>query len=128
MPRLKRSKLHTLGGTSNSLARSIGRPASAIILLTTEIANALQAIPKPPSPATQSEAFPLVPSLEVAYVWHSSKFTREVLNGLLRVGFRTTSNNLGQGHRYRLCPLHRALPPVVSVRRSSGQHLKQVIT
>jgi DNA modification methylase len=34
-----------------------------------------------------SEAFALVPSLEVAYVWHASKFTREVLDGLLRIGF-----------------------------------------
>jgi len=33
------------------------------------------------------EAFALVPSLEVAYVWHASKFTREVLDGLLRIGF-----------------------------------------
>ena len=29
----------------------------------------------------------LVPSLEAAYVWHASKFTREVLDGLLRIGF-----------------------------------------
>jgi DNA modification methylase len=29
----------------------------------------------------------LVPSLQVAYVWHASKFTREVLGGLLRIGF-----------------------------------------
>jgi hypothetical protein len=28
-----------------------------------------------------------VPSLEAAYVWHASKFTREVLDGLLRIGF-----------------------------------------
>jgi hypothetical protein len=28
-----------------------------------------------------------VPSLQVAYVWHASVFTREVLNGLLRIGF-----------------------------------------
>jgi hypothetical protein len=28
-----------------------------------------------------------VPSLQIAYVWHASKFTREVLNGLLRIGF-----------------------------------------
>ena len=28
-----------------------------------------------------------MPSLEVAYVWHASKFTREVLDGLLRIGF-----------------------------------------
>src|ERR1035438_1671138 len=37
--------------------------------------------------ADWSEAFELVPSLEVAYVWHASVFTREVLNGLLRIGF-----------------------------------------
>jgi DNA modification methylase len=33
------------------------------------------------------EAFALVPSLEVGYVWHASKFTHEVLDGLLRIGF-----------------------------------------
>jgi DNA modification methylase len=38
--------------------------------------------------ADWSEAFQLVPSLEVAYVWHASVFTREVLNGLLRIGFQ----------------------------------------
>jgi DNA modification methylase len=37
--------------------------------------------------ADWSQAFALVPSLEVAYVWHASKFTREVLDGLLRIGF-----------------------------------------
>src|SRR6266478_5854542 len=37
--------------------------------------------------ADWSEAFALVPSLEVAYIWHASKFTREVLDGLLRIGF-----------------------------------------
>jgi len=37
--------------------------------------------------ADWSAAFELVPSLEVAYVWHASKFTREVLDGLLRIGF-----------------------------------------
>jgi DNA modification methylase len=37
--------------------------------------------------ADWSEAFALVPSLEVAYCWHASKFTREVLDGLLRIGF-----------------------------------------
>jgi hypothetical protein len=36
--------------------------------------------------ADWSEAFALVPHLEVAYVWHASKFTREVLDGLLRRG------------------------------------------
>ena len=37
--------------------------------------------------ADWSDAFALVPSLEVAYVWHASRFTREVLDGLLRIGF-----------------------------------------
>jgi DNA modification methylase len=37
--------------------------------------------------ADWSDAFELVPSLQVAYVWHASVFTREVLNGLLRIGF-----------------------------------------
>ena len=34
-----------------------------------------------------SDSFALVPSLETAYVWHASKYTREVLDGLLRIGF-----------------------------------------
>jgi hypothetical protein len=38
--------------------------------------------------ADWSEAFQLVPSLQIAYVWHASKFTREVLDGLLRIGFQ----------------------------------------
>jgi DNA modification methylase len=37
--------------------------------------------------ADWSEAFELVPSIQAAYVWHASVFTREVLNGLLRIGF-----------------------------------------
>jgi DNA modification methylase len=37
--------------------------------------------------ADWSEAFALVPGLQVAYVWRASKFTREVLDGLLRIGF-----------------------------------------
>jgi DNA modification methylase len=37
--------------------------------------------------ADWSEAFELVPSLQAAYVWHASKFTSEVLAGLLRIGF-----------------------------------------
>lgn len=37
--------------------------------------------------ADWAEAFALVPALDVAYVWHASKFTREVLDGLLRIGF-----------------------------------------
>jgi hypothetical protein len=34
-----------------------------------------------------SEAFALLSTLQVACVWHASKFTREVLDGLLRIGF-----------------------------------------
>src|SRR5260370_31492789 len=34
-----------------------------------------------------SGAFELVPSIQAAYVWHASVFTREVLNGLERIGF-----------------------------------------
>jgi DNA modification methylase len=37
--------------------------------------------------ADWSAAFALVPSLQIAYVWHASKFTREVLDGLLGIGF-----------------------------------------
>jgi DNA modification methylase len=37
--------------------------------------------------ADWSDAFASVLSLEVAYVRHASKFTREVLDGLLRIGF-----------------------------------------
>jgi DNA modification methylase len=37
--------------------------------------------------ADWSEAYELLPNLQVAYVWHASKFTREVLDGLLRIGF-----------------------------------------
>jgi hypothetical protein len=37
--------------------------------------------------ADWSEAFALVPSLEVGYVWHASLYTSEVLAGLLRIGF-----------------------------------------
>jgi DNA modification methylase len=37
--------------------------------------------------ADWSEAFELVPSLQVLYVFHASVYTREVLDGLLRIGF-----------------------------------------
>ena len=37
--------------------------------------------------ADWSGAFELVPTLEVAYVFHASAFTTEVLHGLLRIGF-----------------------------------------
>jgi DNA modification methylase len=37
--------------------------------------------------ADWSEAFELVPCLAICYVWHASIYTREVLEGLLRIGF-----------------------------------------
>lgn len=37
--------------------------------------------------ADWSEAFALLPDLQIGYIWHASKFTREVLDGLLRIGF-----------------------------------------
>jgi DNA modification methylase len=37
--------------------------------------------------ADWSQAFELVPSIQIAYVWHASVFTREVLDGLIRIGF-----------------------------------------
>src|SRR5258705_10928588 len=37
--------------------------------------------------ADWSAAFELVPSIQIAYVWHASTFTREVLDGLVRIGF-----------------------------------------
>jgi DNA modification methylase len=37
--------------------------------------------------ADWSHSFELVPSVQVAYVWHASRFTSEVLAGLLRIGF-----------------------------------------
>ncbi len=37
--------------------------------------------------ADWSQAFELLPYLQIGYVWHASKFTSEVLAGLLRVGF-----------------------------------------
>src|SRR5436309_16076841 len=45
--------------------------------------------------ADWSEAFALVPTLEVAYVWHASKFTREVLEGCSRLISCTTSRSSG---------------------------------
>jgi DNA modification methylase len=37
--------------------------------------------------ADWSHAFELVPFLQVGYIWHASRFTSEVLSGLLRIGF-----------------------------------------
>ena len=37
--------------------------------------------------ADWSHAYELVPSLQVAYIWHASAYTSDVLAGLLRIGF-----------------------------------------
>jgi DNA modification methylase len=37
--------------------------------------------------ADWAHVFELVPSLQIAYVWHASLFTSDVLRGLLRIGF-----------------------------------------
>jgi hypothetical protein len=58
--------------------------------------------------ADWSEAFALVPSLEVGYVWHASQFTREVLDGLLRIGFLH--------HQQIIWDKGRAVPLLVSTR------------
>ncbi len=41
--------------------------------------------------ADWSEAYQLVPSLEVGYVWHAGVYAREVAEGLLRIGFEIAS-------------------------------------
>jgi DNA modification methylase len=56
--------------------------------------------------ADWSDAFALVPSLEVAYVWHASKFTREVLDGLLRIGFEHSQQIIWNKERAVLTRTH----------------------
>ena len=53
--------------------------------------------------ADWSHAFELVPSLQIAYVWHASKFTREVLNGLLRIVSKSS------GTRHERCSRERSI-------------------
>ena len=49
--------------------------------------------------ADWSAAFELVPGLQIAYVWHASRFTREVLDGLLRIGFEHHQQIIGDKGR-----------------------------
>ena len=51
--------------------------------------------------ADWSEAFALNPNVEVAYVWHASVYTTEVLAGLLRIGF--CIHNRSSGTRVARC-------------------------
>jgi hypothetical protein len=52
--------------------------------------------------ADWSDVFALVPSLQVAYVWHASKYTHEVLDGLLRIGFEHHQQSSGPSRRSSL--------------------------
>jgi ParB-like chromosome segregation protein Spo0J len=45
--------------------------------------------------ADWSEAFELVPSIQIGYIWHASVFTREVFDGLLRIGSYIRSRSFG---------------------------------
>src|SRR6185437_4388118 len=49
--------------------------------------------------ADWSEAFAFVPSLQVGYVWHASRFTRAVLAGRWRVGFEHHQQTIGNEGR-----------------------------
>ncbi len=56
--------------------------------------------------ADWSEAFELVPSLTVAYVWHASAFTIEVGLGLRRIGFRLSQYIIWDKEQLVLCRQH----------------------
>jgi hypothetical protein len=45
--------------------------------------------------ADWSEAYALVPSLQVGYVWYASVHTLEVLRGLLGIGFEVVARGVG---------------------------------
>ena len=90
--------------------------------------------------ADWSEAFALVPSLDVAYVWHASKFTREVLDGLLKIGFvhhqqiiwdkgRTVLTRTLYWFQHEPCWFVRRRKPLGSARRErtrpSGRRLRR---
>jgi DNA modification methylase len=71
-----------------------------------------------------------VPSLEVAYVWHASKFTREVLDGLLRIGFLHHQQIIWNKGRTVLTRTHYWFQPLLvrpqeerTVVRKGGQEL-----
>jgi hypothetical protein len=66
-----------------------------------------------------SEAYELVPSLEVGYVWHASKFTREVLDGLLRIGFEQIDKSSPAGLSFLWADTHVCSPVSVNLRKPS---------
>jgi ParB-like chromosome segregation protein Spo0J len=72
--------------------------------------------------ADWSDAFVLVPSLEVAYVWHASKFTREVLDGLLRISFITFSRSFGT--RAGRCSRERPIGTSTNLAGSSARRMR----
>ena len=56
--------------------------------------------------ADWSEAFALVPSLKVAYVWHADRFTVEVGGGLRRIGFELAQLIVWDKQRFVLSRTH----------------------
>ena len=44
-----------------------------------------------------SDAYALVPSLEVGYVWHAGAYAAEVAAGLQRIGFEIVSQVMARG-------------------------------
>jgi DNA modification methylase len=56
--------------------------------------------------ADWSEAFALVPSLMVAYVWHADRFTLEVGEGLRRIGFQLAQLIVWDKQRFVLSRTH----------------------
>jgi hypothetical protein len=75
--------------------------------------------------ADWSDAFALAPSLEVAYVWHASKFTRGVLDGLLRVGFLHHQQIIWDKGRTVLTPDALLVPARALLVRACGRRTRR---
>jgi DNA modification methylase len=75
--------------------------------------------------ADWSEAFALVPSLQVGYVWYASVHTLEVLTGLLAVGFELASQVIWDKGLFSVGRswYHWAHEPCVVVRKPGVPHL-----
>jgi len=56
--------------------------------------------------ADWSDAFELVPSLKIAYVWHATSFTHLVAAGLERIGFRLSQMIVWDKERFVLSRSH----------------------
>jgi hypothetical protein len=75
--------------------------------------------------ADWSEAYALVPSLQVGYVWYASIHTLEVLSGLLRIGFELAGQIIWDKGLFSVGRswYHWAHEPCVVVRRPGVPHL-----